>query len=528
MSTSRRVFLSHLMTGSTGVALASTLGSLSFMSKALAANNFDDYKAMVCVMLHGGNDAINTFVPIAQTGKGYSYDNYVMARSEQLTIANNPLITNFIDGELQQNPYFVSGLNTNTTQDSVAYLKGYYPLNGVNDMGLNGLMPELAKRFNDGDMSIIANVGNLIKPTDKAQYVQGSHPKPPFLMAHNHQRRAMHTGWGDNLKASGWAGRIADNFSANGKNISANGFDMNISYSGATRMLMGDNESYLVLGVGDINTHKDLSIDSARHRLQDELLKLDEESDTVSFMRRHTAKLQKRSIRLLNDLDEGWSSLGDDPFNGATGSYGKPLFTPATSEDTQLKSDLSKGFSQQLETVAKMIILNQQTNNIVGLKRQVFYVTLGGFDTHAQQAEKHPNLLRTLSTGLDDFYRALEEHNLKDSVATFTLSDFGRTVHSNGDGTDHAWGSHHIVMGGGVKGGLIGTLPDISLNSDDDFSGKGRIIPTTAQDQVCASLANWFGIEESTMPSIFPNLTYFKTDTDSPLNTAYLSELFNI
>jgi len=158
---------------------------------------------------------------------------------------------------------------------------------------------------------------------------------------------------------------------------------------------------------------------------------------------------------------------------------------------------------------------------------------LGGFDTHSEQDTKHPLLLRELSLALSSFQKALEEKGHANKVTTFTMSDFGRTLGNNGDGTDHAWGAHHLVMGGDGQqsagnfngGQVIGALPEMLLDGADDYSDRGRIIPTTAQDQLNASLCRWFGVDNALMPTLFPNLINFAT-ASGDINSAYLDELY--
>jgi uncharacterized protein (DUF1501 family) len=160
--------------------------------------------------------------------------------------------------------------------------------------------------------------------------------------------------------------------------------------------------------------------------------------------------------------------------------------------------------------------------------RQVFSIKMGGFDTHSSQSDSHPILLRELSLALEAFHNALSDVGLADHVTTATTTDFGRTLSNNGDGTDHGWAGHNLIMGGSLNNttpALYGAFPELSLGSDDDFSDKGRIIPSIAQEQISGSIAKWFGVSDSDMPSIFPNLGNFAT-TSGDISSAYLDELF--
>jgi len=185
--------------------------------------------------------------------------------------------------------------------------------------------------------------------------------------------------------------------------------------------------------------------------------------------------------------------------------------------------------------VAKMIDLGAKDAFATGnYKRQIFFVGIGGHDSHNSQAESHPKKLREMSLGLWKFQKAMEELGHAEKVTTFSMSDFGRTLSINGGlGTDHAWGSHHFVMGGaGTKtsgslngGSMIGTLPSLKIGGADDYKDKGRIIPTTSQDQVNATICKWFGVDPSLISNIFPNLSNFET-SPGDANSAYLNDLF--
>lgn len=505
----RRHFLKHLLSGSSALTLGG-VAQLGMVRDALAnqATEFNDYKAMVCVMLLGGNDSVNMFVPIG-SGSIYQYDAYQTAR-ENLAIADTKLsIADYYSGQnLTSNPYDIAG-----EQD--AYRKAVLTSSLLgNDVGINSVMPEVAKLIEDQKMTFIANTGNLITPLTLDEYKSGASAKPPFLFAHNHQQRAMFTGWGDNLKAQGWAGRLADDWLIAGVN-SSSPLGMNISYSGNSYLLDGNQTKSLVLPTGNMPSYSGLSPGSQRRTLLDQLLFTSTEDMFFNLAQNQMSN----SISNLENLKSLWDNVKEnDPFSSFTDSYGEALFS--TPPNSVVSIGYGSRLIQQLEAVAKMISIAKD-NPSLNSQRQIFYVTLGGFDTHSNQATKHPALLRELSLALDKFNRAMEGLNLEKQVTTFTMSDFGRTVRTNGDGTDHAWASHSLVMGGVATGGMVGQLPDIALGGANDVSGKGRLLPNTAQDQINATIAKWFGVEDDLLKQLFPNIENFTTNGD--FNSAFLN-----
>jgi len=538
----RRDFLKTLLAGGATGALGS-VGQLALMGEAMAATPaFSDYKAMVCVFLYGGNDSFNMIIPTGSDSKT-GYDAYAESRGE-LSVANNAL--SFGDGNLGQgaaNPYYAGG------SDAAAYLKGHYPMlqsNGF-DLGVNGVMPELAQMLSQNKASVVSNVGNLVERVTRAEIQAETARLPLFLFAHNHQQRALQTGQGDNLNDVGWAGRIADNWSGinNGSLMG-----LNVSYAGSDRMLIGANSTPLVFSPGSPPEIYDMQFEEwsshqDRISLHKALTGISNTSDTgaVSFDQRNTfnssdpfkslfSSASSRSLNVFELLDKAWNE--HEVSYTRKDSYGNELFSVPSASDLGLSSDIGGRLISQLESVAKMIDMGaKDAFQSGGYKRQIFMVSLGSFDTHSNQETEHPLLLRELSLGLSKFQTAMEELGHANKVTSFTMSDFGRTLGNNGDGTDHAWGAHHLVMGGDganntgnlMGGQMLGRLPDVTIDGADDYNDKGRIIPTTAQDQLNASLCRWFGVEDALMPTIFPNLANFTTSSGD-LNSAYLDGLF--
>ena len=537
-TTDRRDFIRSLLSTSVVGALGS-VGQLALMREALAETPaFNDYKAMVCVFLSGGNDSFNMLVP---NGAGTAesnpagYANYQAIRGD-LAVANTPL-----DYTLT-NDYHIDG-----SKES-AYLGGVYPLNdkGI-DLGVNAVMPELAKLVNENKASIIANIGNLVEPVTREGIENNTAELPLFLFAHNHQQRALQTGQGNNLNDIGWAGRIADNWT--GVN-SDSPIGLNVSYAGSDRMMIGNSSVPLAINSGTppnfSNMEKDKnSINDDRRALFHALAGRENVSPSgkISFDSTNTptttdpfqafyAKASLKSMDSFELLEDAWE--GHTVSYSRTDTYGNSLFSIPSSSQLDFDDGISGGLIEEFEAIAKMIDIGVN-NAFDGSEhnRQIFMVNLGGFDTHSGQATKHSLLLRELSLALSKFQAAMEEKGHENKVTTFTMSDFGRTMSNNGDGTDHAWGAHHIVIGGdglnsagNLKGGqMIGTLPDVTLDGADDYSSKGRIIPTTAQDQLNATLCRWFGVDDALMPSVFPNLENFGTVSDDA-DSAYLKDLF--
>ncbi|ODB98615.1 hypothetical protein A3196_12295 [Candidatus Thiodiazotropha endoloripes] len=526
----RREFLKSLAS----LGCIGSVGSLAIPRQATAAApDFNDYKALVCIFLYGGNDAFNMLIPTS-TDANKGYEPYADARGN-LAVNNTDLgiaqvttnsgnLNQGVLGAGQQNPY-----NQNLNQ-STAYTRGIYPLSGKGiDLGVNGVMLELAQLIIDNRTSILANSGTLVRPVTRDEIIDNSAELPVYLFAHNHQQRILQTGQANNLNDIGWAGKIADQW----HNINQNSpLGLNISYAGNDRMLIGNSSSPLVLNPGNVPKIHHLSGDSntntdrralfnALAGIEGSTTRLDfgaDRTDSVSdpFRTLYNNK-EINAVATFDQLKQSWDSL--DINYATTGSYGEALFDIPTAQQIGFSQSIRGNLIRQLEAVAKMIHLGASGNLGAEFNRQIFFVELGGFDTHATQASQHPLLLRELSLGLWKFQKAMEELGYADSVTSFTMSDFGRTLSFNGDGTDHAWGSHQLVMGGygsgesgTLRGGvMIGDLPEMLLSGNDDYSNKGRMIPTLSQDQVNAPLTQWFGVDQSQIPTLFPNIRNFQT-----------------
>ncbi|MDQ7058181.1 MAG: DUF1501 domain-containing protein [Ghiorsea sp.] len=521
----RHVLKMGLTAGAAGV-VGSVL-PLPMMREALAANpGFPSYKATVCILLHGGNDALNMLVPTSATA-GSGYGTYQALRSGAGLAVNNVdlnLPVTFPTGGVLASgagsPYYAAANASGSTLHN-CYRKGVYDLStskGI-PLGVNGLMPELARLITDNKASIIANVGTLVEPITRNEYLNNLKRKPLFLYAHNHQRRAIETGIGDNLSAEGWAGRIADDWG----NVNANpNFGLNYSYAGGGRLQMGALTAPMQLRNGAPTAFKGLDITKTSDVNRRAAFKALISQATDPFKSLYSRMLND-SMGAVDQLRANWPATSS--FAAVTNAYGAPLFSLPNLTTTGLGVHISNNLIPQMESVAEMINIGRNT---LGLKRQFFVVQLGGFDTHADQVSKHPLLLRELSTALYDFQMAMESLGIANEVTSFTVSDFGRTSTVNNNGTDHAWGSNQLVIGGDgtalsplIGGGtMMGTLPNLTPGGIDDASTKGRMIPTIATDQYAASIARWFGVDDALMPNVFPNLANF--GTLGATGTAYL------
>jgi uncharacterized protein (DUF1501 family) len=445
----RRNFLIH------AGALAGTaaLGQLGmFASRAAAAN---DYKAIVCIFLYGGNDSNNMVVPVDSAG----YSAYSQARID-LALPQADLLP---------------------LQEPAGVLRyGFHPTL----MGLQGL-------FNSGDLAVVANVGTLVQPLTRAQYLSPSTQKPATLFSHIDQQHEWQASISNVSSNTGWGGRLADQF--NTLNAGASVPSM-VSTGGNNLFVTGAASQALVIPVSGsfgLNGFSTSSADAARRAALVSLLGIDREADLVS--------------------------AAQDVMTGALANSAtlNPILTNTTTTASQAFAGLTGNFAEQMLAIAKVI----EARNALGAQRQVFLATLGSFDTHTDELNQQQALFAQLDPALTAFNAAMTAIGAGANVTTFTLSDFSRTFGGNtGGGSDHAWGSHHLVMGAAVHGGQIyGTMPTLALGGPDDEGAQGRWIPTIAVDQYAATLASWFGADAAALAAVLPNLAAF-----SPSNLGFV------
>lgn len=461
---SRRHFLGSACCAAVGATgLLSALGSLRLMAAAASPGNGplipaaagapigSDYKALVCLFLNGGNDANNLIIP---TGSGYAA--YASARSN-LALPQTGLLP-----------------ITPKTSDGRTW-------------ALHAAMPEFQSLFASGKAAILGNVGTLVYPTSKDQYTKSSVPLPPQLFSHSDQQVQWQDSVPDKPVTTGWGGRVADLVNAFN---SSDQISMSISLAGKNMFQVGNSVSqYAINTSGAVtlsgSTSSTTSLDGIRFKAQKDV------------------------------FAQGSPSLIEAAFGSASADaiVSADLLNTVLAASTPLTTVFpNTSAGNQLKMAARLIAASPT----LGLKRQVFFVQLGGWDTHAAQLDTttptsgtHAGLLSQISQAVDAFYKATLELGVSNQVTTFTASDFGRTFRSNGDGSDHGWGSHALIVGGAVKGtDIYGKMPTLTVNGPDD-TGLGRWIPTTSVDEYAATLATWFGVSTTDLPTVLPNIGRF-------------------
>jgi uncharacterized protein (DUF1501 family) len=438
----RRNFLKSLG----AITAANTLPGLSLMNAYAQAAN--DYKALVCVFLYGGNDANNMVVPV-QTAE---YNVYAAGRG---TIA------------LPQGSLVPLAQPTGTR------------------FGLHANLAPLQQVWTNGDLALLFNTGPLVQPLTRTQYQANRSARPQNLFSHDDQQEQNQSAIPNNQTSVGWGGRIGDRLQVMN---AGSAVPMNISVGGNDIFLKGQSvPAYSVPTGGNFGlttTGGNTAQRQARSTAMQSLFALDRANQQV----RSAGDVISSAINAsgaLNTVVNNAPSLAAPAFQG-----------------------LNTGLSRQLFAVAKMV----EGRATLGLRRQIFFAQAGGFDNHQNQIVDQGNRFNEVGPALRAFYNALTALGMQDQVTLFTLSDFGRTLRVNDGGSDHAWGNHHIVMGGAVRGGqTYGTFPNQALGGPDDTDRDGRWIPTTAVDQYAATLAKWFGVADADIPAVVPNIARFPT-----------------
>lgn len=445
----RRDFLKNSGAAAAAAAFASTPG-LAYTQVVGNAAPFGDYRALVCIFLHGGNDSFNMLVPNTDA----EYNSYATSR-QNLAIAREDL--------LPINP-------ASLTPGSEAF-------------GLHPMMGRMQALFEQGNAAFVANIGPLVEPTTKIEYQNQSVMLPSQLFSHNDQQSQWNSLKGAGTSKTGWAGRMADLIR---NNVANQQMATNASLYGTSLFQSADETIAYVMGPSGPLQFEGFSTDP-NNILFDQRLAFQRvvEAQYGSIYERGFAAIQARAIDAADSVS---MAILDAEASGALSTVfpNSPL-------------------GMQLETVAKLIYSRDQLD----MQRQIFFVGIGGFDSHDNQNLDQPGLLGGVSEAIAAFYEATVEIGVSDSVTTFTQSDFGRTLTSNGDGTDHAWGGNQVVVGGAVNGrDIYGTYPVLEIGGLEDVGG-GRMIPSTSADQYAATLARWFGIPDIDLDIVAPNLSNF-------------------
>ncbi len=452
MNRQRRKFLRAAAAGGVAYAFGRTPGTV--YAQVAGTGGFGDYKALVCVFMFGGNDSWNMVVPTSDA----DYAQYSIARSggttADLTIPKASLLA----------------LATNA------------PLPNGLTLGLHPNMTGVQQLFQAGRAAVVANVGPLIRPTTKAQYQTAGWDLPPQLFSHNDQQDQWHSLKGKALLKSGWAGRVADVLATQ---LGTQQLPLNVSLAGQSLFQAGNVATPYIMGATGATTFTGFGttgVNLGRKQSFDAI----SSATYNTIYERGFAAVQKRAVQYA-DLVNAQLTSGRN-------------FTALPDSGVTLSS-----LQQQLRTVAKMV----DRRTALGMSRQIFFVSTGGFDSHDNLLDDQPGLLGGVSTAMKSFHDAMTEIGMEGSVTAFTHSDFGRTLTSNGDGSDHAWGGNQLVVGAAVRGQQVyGTYPSLALNGPQDVGG-GRLIPTTSADQYAGTLARWFGVSDANLPQVAPNVNNF-------------------
>lgn len=458
-SISRRNFL--------GQASCAAIGSTAFLSSVLnlgmintlaarphITTNSGDYKAMVCILLAGGCDSFNMIVP-REPGE---YANYQTVR-----------------GDLALSPAQLEDV----TADNMPTGRPF---------GIHSGMEGVIQLFNEGDLSFVSNIGTLVEPiSDVDDLFYGGKKLPLGLYSHADQIMQWQTSVPQNRSAVGVGGRMADILKDMG---SIDNVSMNISLDGKNRFQAGN--QIVEFSVRNDATPENIGIESL-----------------PSWYGKSGYLSEQRNQVVDNMVEDVYSNIFQDTYSSLTRQAVESVNffkTALAQKDTDIPAFSATRLSQDLKMIAEIMSVQQQLGN----NRQIFFTTFGGWDHHDEVLDNQGQMLPVLSDALQEFNAAVNHLNLGNDVVTFTISDFARTLTSNGNGSDHAWGGNQIIMGGPVRGkNIFGTYPNISLNDALNIDDRGRFIPTTSVDEFYAELALWFGASPNDLNYILPNLCNF-------------------
>ena len=464
---SRREFIGQANCAAVGTAsLLSSLLSLRLTAGAASASSLTDYKALVCLFLNGGNDSFNMLVPREQS----AYNEYSQVRggtgSTGLAIPR---------ANLHQ--------ITSSLQNTAAGV-------GYSDFGIHPDLPYLKTLYNQGDLAFVSNVGSLIEPTSLVQYNDGSKPLPEGLFSHPdhqiHWQTLVPQVRGSSPK--GWGGRMAEvMYHANQQSNIA----MNISLSGSNVLQSGTTTVPYITDPGGVVELSNYGQDPTLKLAVDDILGQHYQGIYSKTLAKANRKSIDASVAFKSALDSLTNPFDPTTISGETQTY------------------------RRLSMVSKIM----EARTALGMNRQIFFVERGGWDHHNELLTPQSNLFIELNEAIEIFWTAIQAMGLENNVVLYTASDFGRTLTSNGSGSDHAWGGNHFIISGSANGGQIyGKYPDLALNNISTDLGRGRILPTTSVDAYMAELAYWYGVPTSEISTVIPNINNFNfNNSTSPL-----------
>jgi uncharacterized protein (DUF1501 family) len=465
MVPTRRDFIRRTCCSAAALGLASSFSRFGLMNALAQSTN--EYRALVCIFLFGGNDSNNLLVPNDSAG----YANYQKIRGP---LANGGLALD--QGTLL--PIMALNKQVNT---------------GSNLFGLHPQLTDFQNLFNTNRLAFLANVGTLSQPITQAQYLAKSAAVPANLFSHSDQQQEWQTSAVSGFGSTGWAGRMADKLQPLNVNST---FPPITSVAGTAIFCTGQQTQPFAIIPSATGTTAPGLTDTSTSRLQ--------------------------SLQQLLTFDTGISLIQSASTVTSNALADSSAISKSLSGSSALQTKFpTTSIGLQLQQVAKLL----QVRSTTALTRQIFFCSLGGFDTHSNQIVTQDTLYSQLGPAIAAFYNSTVELNLDHQVTTFTLSDFSRTFQpASGGGTDHAWGGVQLIAGGAVVGGdIYGKLPQFSLGGPDDVSktGNGRWIPTTSVDQYGATLGKWFGVSDADLALVFPNLANF-TAQNLPANLGFL------
>jgi uncharacterized protein (DUF1501 family) len=488
---SRRHLLRNVGAIGAGTAAAPWLMNLAAMAPAHAAGT-GGYKALVCVFMYGGNDSYNTVLAT----DGDSWSNYLAARNS----GDDPIALAPVGSQAQKGGAFNASLGgvlpiaPRTAQQGRAF-------------ALNPLLAPVRDMFNAGRLGIVANVGPLVQPTSKDQYLANSVPLPPKLFSHNDQQSVWQSGSSEGA-SMGWGGLMADRMMSG----NSNAIFTSVTTGSAAVWLVGNTARRYSLGLnGAIHIGASDNALFTSPVAQQQLVKIMRNTREAQYFEQDHAAIVGRSIDAEAILTPALPAAGAGPWG--TAGLGANQLDPLLCYKAPSTGLVGLNpITQQMQPILRMI----SAHSTLGMGRQIFFIGVPGCDTHDTQNTRHADIMAQLAQALGYWDTATRAMGADQNVTLFTASDFGRAFASNGTGSDHGWGGHHFVLGGGVVGGdIYGRFPTYGVTdgsggfTSPDQLTDGQLLPSIGVDQYAATLGSWMGLSASDLASVLPNLSHF-------------------